>query len=353
MASTGGAGGAPGTGGSGGASGTGGVSVDAGGGGVVSFPYAPNHFDAPTYQGTVPGSAIVALGCGESTFDSTTLTFGNWCGQFQPAPVALPQAGGPDVVVLPVAGLAIARGASLKVSGGRPVIVAVYGDATVAGTVDVDASGIMPGAGGNVSCGNSQGKDGAGDPARNNGASGGGGGGFVTAGGSGGLCNTDGCCGGNVPRNTAGGAGGVARTTTAPAPLLGGCAGGKAGACATAGGAGGGAIQISAAGTLTVSGTVRANGAAGTLPCGANDEGGGTGGGSGGEILLEGSTLATTGATLQASGGAGGPDGAYFHCADGPSGSSSASRAGSNAQNCSGGSPGGGGGYGHVQTLDR
>jgi hypothetical protein len=127
-----------------------------------------------------------------------------------------------------------------------------------------------------------------------------------------------------------------------------------AGACATAGGAGGGAVQISASGTLTVSGTVRSNGAAGaTAPCGASDEGGGTGGGSGGGIFLEGLTLVKTGSTLQANGGNGGGDGSYFHCSNGPSGSTSASNPGGNGQNCVGGSPGGGGGYGRIVTLDR
>jgi len=84
----------------------------------------------------------------------------------------------------------------------------------------------------------------------------------------------------------------------------------------------------------------------------------GTGGGSGGGILLEGATLMTTGATLQVNGGNGGRNGSYagiFNCGgrDGGPGSTSASNAGGNGDNCQGGSPGGGGGYGRAQALDR
>jgi hypothetical protein len=318
----------------------------------IQFPYTPTNFD-PAGLDAASTDDTTLLNCGVSTFDSTTMTFGNWCGQNLPSPVTRTQPSGPSVVVVPVRNLTLAAGNTIKVTGGSPVIFAVFGNATIAGIVDASASGTTPGAGGNVSCGTSQGGNGSGSTARNSGASGGGGGGFGTVGGKGGLCNTDGCCGGTTPRNTPGGSGGVTRGTSSESPLLGGCAGGMAGDCSTAGGAGGGAVQISVAGTLTVSGSVRADGAPGALPCGASDEGGGTGGGSGGGILLEGQTLNTTGSTLRANGGAGGPDGGYFHCSAGPTGSTSSSNPGSDGQNCSGGSPGGGGGYGRIQTLDR
>jgi hypothetical protein len=334
-----------------GATGTGGAP----GGGVVSFPFTPNNFDPTDYQPSVSSSSTVSLGCGPSTFDSETLAFGNWCGQFQPTPVILQQSGGPAVIVLPVTSLALAGGSSLRLTGSRPVLFAVFGNANIAGTIDASASGTTPGAGGNLSCGTSQGGNGSGNTARNDGASGGGGGGFGTPGGSGGRADTDMCCAG-AGVTQPGGVAGVTRGTSGQSPLLGGCAGGMAGGCGTAGGAGGGAVQISAAGTLTVTGTVRSNGAAGALPCGEDDEGGGTGGGSGGGILLEGATLAMSGATLQANGGAGGPGGGYFQCGSkstGATGATSASDEGHDAPSCVGGSPGGGGGYDRIQTLDR
>jgi hypothetical protein len=291
------------------------------------------------------------LNCGVSTFDSTALTFGNWCGQVQPTPVALAQSNGPDAVVLPLAALQVANGASLVVTGSRPVIFAVYGDVTVAGTVDASASDTTPGAGGDQNCGTRQGGDGSGDTKRFSGASGGGGGGLGTAGGAAGEGNTDGM-------HIAGGIAGVAGATATLVPLIGGCAGGMAGGCTTAGGAGGGAVQISVAGSLTVTGTVRANGADGALPCGPMDEGGGTGGGSGGAILLEASTVQTSGATLQANGGDGGANGSFagvYKCGSskGGAGSTSASSAGTVGTSCQGGSSGGGGGYGRVVVNDR
>jgi hypothetical protein len=320
----------------------------------ISFLYTPSNFD-PDAASLNPGatSALTLFDCGTTTFDSGTLQWGGTCPGFvAPVPVTITQSDGSSAVVLPFQDITVASGSTLKFVGDKPVILAVYGDATISGTVSASAVGTTPGAGGNVSCGASQGGDGSGSTARNYGASGGGGGGFITAGGDGGNANTDKCCGGS---NTVqpGGVGGIARTTSASDPLLAGCAGGRAGGCTTDGGAGGGAVQISTSGALTVTGAVRANGGDGALPCGANDEGGGTGGGSGGGILLESTALTTTGATITANGGAGGPDGGYFHCSNGTAGSTSPTSPGGNGKNCVGGSPGGGGGYGRIQLLDR
>jgi len=195
--------------GSGGAMGSGGV--DDGGAPSGAFGYMPTNFDPAGLDGGVSAGSATVLDCGVSTFDSETLTFGNWCGQNQPAPAVRTQPSGPDVVVIPFQAFTVAKGATLKLTGTRPVILAVFGDAIVEGTVDASASGSTPGAGGNQSCGTSQGGNGSGDPSRNDGASGGGGGGFGTAGGDGGLANTDGCCGGSAMRNVPGGTGGVAR----------------------------------------------------------------------------------------------------------------------------------------------
>jgi hypothetical protein len=317
---------------------------------VLQFPYTPVNF---AIAGLDPLSTddVTLLDCGVSTFDSGTLAFGNWCGQNQPSPLVRTQTGGPDVVVVPVRNLTLAAGSTIKLTGTRPVIFAVFGNATIAGIIDAGASGTTPGAGGNVSCGTSQGGSGSGDTARFGGASGGGGGGLGTAGGKGGKADTDGS-------SSNGGIAGVARGSAAQSPLVAGCAGGLAGDCGTAGGAGGGGVQLSVAGALKVSGTVRSDGGAGATPCGASDEGGGTGGGSGGAILLESASLDLTGSTLHANGGTGGKNGSYagvFNCGGeaGGNGSTSASNAGANGGDCQGGSPGGGGGYGRVGTFDR
>jgi len=337
--------------GAGGANETGGAAGSAGTTGIVDFSYKPWNFDPAAHRAAVTSSSSVRLDCGISTFDSTSLAFGNWCGTFQPTPVTRPQSGGQEIVVLPVASFTVASGATLRLTGARPVVFAVFGDASIAGTIDASANGATPGAGGNQSCGTSQGADGTGETMRLRGASGGGGGGFATAGGKSGEANTDG-------KSEAPASGGVARGDDLLTPLFGGCAGGKAGGCTTAGGAGGGAVQVSAAGELNATGSLLANGAPGATPCGADDEGGGTGGGSGGAIVLEGNALMTTGATLQVNGGDGGNNGAYagiFDCGEeaGGVGATSAITPGGDGIDCQGGSPGGGGGYGRVLTMDR
>lgn len=265
--------------------------------------------------------------------------------------VAQTASGGPQVCILRARGLAIAAGHTLELVGDKPVIIAVEGDATIAGIVSADADGSTPGAGGNVSCGTSQGGDGAGNSARFSGASGGGGGAFGTRGGTGGTANTDQLNGAPVTGGTAG----QTRGSADLSPLLGGCAGGRAGGCQSAGGAGGGAVQITASGALTVTGTVRANGGSGATPCGVDDEGGGTGAGSGGGILLQGGTVAVSSATLSARGGNGGRNGRWagiYNCGDsaGGNGASAGDQSGQNGQSCEGGSSGAGGGYGRIST---
>jgi hypothetical protein len=352
--------------------------------------YSPSNFD-PTWINfsTQPDAT---LDCGTTTVDSTdpdgdgpeVATITNWCGT-APTPVAQDQSDGPQVVIIPLYGLTITNGNTLRLIGSRPVILAVDGDVTVAGTIDASADGETPGAGGNWSCGSSQGGDGSGGPATYEGASGGGGGGFGTAGGRGGRADDDSdfsfppfVQGDNV--TSPGGSAGEARADVDLEPLIGGCAGGAAGGCGTTRAAGGGAVQISARGELDVSGTIRANGANGSVPCGTNEEGGGTGGGSGGGILLE-STGGSTSGTLQVNGGNGGENGAgcgYFTahcCADlyypylGSTSPSSPGQSAPNTDNacdvdcsefmgftgqiCDGGGPGGGGGYGSIQEISH
>jgi hypothetical protein len=323
---------------------------------AACFPFTPTNFNPrPIRFGTAPQANLD--GCGDGTTTLTTsssgASFSNWCGE-APTPVVQSQNGGPSVVIIPLRGLTVGSGHTLRVIGTQPVVFAVRGNVSIAGTIDASANGTAPGAGGNASCSGSQGGDGTGTTARWSGASGGGGGGFGTAGGRGGTADTDRNGGG--PK--AGGAGGAVRGNGNLSPLLGGCAGGRAGGCEASGGGGGGAVQVTSSGTLRVSGTMRANGAAGATPCGANDEGGGTGGGAGGAIFLEGPTVNTTGSTLQVNGGAGGRNGSYagvYNCGNsaGGAGSTNPSNPGGVGRDCQGGSSGGGGGYGRIRIADR
>jgi hypothetical protein len=148
-------------------------------------------------------------------------------------------------------------------------------------------------------------------------------------------------------------------------PLFGGCPGGNSGswACTTSGGGGGGAVQISAAGALSVAGSITANGGAGGASacsaqqnlCGITYPGGGGGGGSGGAVLLEGETVTTTGSTITVNGGSGGkPQAGAGAGGSGGTSSSPAGGAGTGSAGACGpanqAGGGGGGGYGYYRT---
>jgi hypothetical protein len=300
---------------------------------------------SPSWNCDAPGTTTIDSAAG--TVTSTSCALGTLDVANDVAQLA---SSGPNVMVVRLRGLTVSNNHVLKLVGDKPIVFLVSGDVLVDsdGQIDASASGATPGAGGNWSCGTSQGGKGSGDSARLNGASGGGGGGFGTNGGTAGTANTDGS-------DHTGGIAGVARGATDLVPLYGGCAGGQAGDCSTAGGAGGGAVQIAASGTLTVSGSILANGGAGATPCGSNDEGGGTGGGSGGAILLQAAMLDAPANTLQANGGDGGMNGNYsgiFTCggSDGGAGATNSGSNGGNGGNCQSGSSGGGGGYGRIRT---
>ena len=309
--------------------------------------YTPTTFDPNTINWSAQPSST--LNCNTTiTVNSTdpdgtgagVATLTGWCGT-APTPVAQSRSGGPDVVIIPLKGLDLPSGYTLRLIGNRPVILAVDGNATIGGIIDANGSGTTPGAGGNWSCGTSAGGNASGGSCTG-GSEGGGGGGFGTAGGS----------GGNGGGSNTIGAGGVARGGATLTPLWGGCPGGLGGGSGTdaVGGAGGGAVQLTVSGTLTVTGTIRANGGVGAVGSCGNEAGGG-GGGSGGAILLEATTLTTTGATLSTNGGSGGRSGSN---ASGGAGSTSASAAGgTGASDSANGGGGGGGGYGRISTVDH
>lgn len=310
-----------------------GCPADPGTGGAC-FPFAQSNFTTGSINFTAAPSST--LNCGTTTVNTSTTpaTLTNWCGT-QPVPLVQTQSSGPDMVVIPLAGLIVSSGSTLRVIGSRPLVLAVRGNVTVDGTIDANASGSTPGAGGNWSCGGSAGGNGSGSASFGAGGGGGGGGAFGTAGGRGGH-------GDNTSNE---GAGGSARGTTNIKPLYGGCPGGNGGGCSSVGGAGGGAIQISVSGMLDVNGTIRANGAAGASGC--STEGGGAGGGSGGAILLEAGSRDTSGSTITANGGNGG-DGNGLLNGSGSNGSTSSGSASSAGGDASGAGGGAGGGYGRV-----
>jgi hypothetical protein len=279
-----------------------------GDGACSRFPYVPSNFDPDLIAatGTGPGTDL-HITCG--TLANPIVCDTSIPGCLPPAGCTHPpltdvriiNQGGVEILILPVRNFIMDPGTAVKIRGSRPLLLAVYGNATVHGALLADADMEVAGAGGNrAACEPSQ-KGGDG-PFTGGEGGGGGGGGFGTVGGAGGN-NFEGISGGR--------SGGTLSSTLAP--LVGGCQGGQGGGNGSGGlgGAGGGALQLSVAGTLRVDGTLSVSGGGGrggspTNSGGANNEGGGGGGGSGGGLLLEAFRLElVNGARLTANGGSG------------------------------------------------
>lgn len=289
-----------------------------GAGGCRTFGYTPANFDPAAHETLAAQNGAWVVDCDVTFNSSPAATQDVWCGG-RPAPmgVTVVQAGGPDVVVIPLTGFTVGAQGRVHLSGTRPVLFAVYGDASIVGELRASASGQVGGVGTASSaalCAQGAGQPG-GDAVASllqdvgGGGGGGGGAGFGGPGATGGMgsnrnADVRGAAG------TAGGLEGDALNT----PLRAGCAGGRGGAgdppsgesgAGGAGGGGGGAIQVSVSGTLSVSGIVAANGGGGRGAMSFN--GGGGGGGSGGAILLEANALTVlSGAKIGATGGGGG-----------------------------------------------
>lgn len=257
------------------------------------------HFNPCTIP---PPGGDLALSVGQSgyTLDTASGTLKGKMGVIIPTTtMVVSQALGPDVMLVSVRNFNVAVGASLTINGARPAVFAVWGTATITGTIDASATLGTPGPGGDSmnDCGSSTGNNGTNiQPSQ-----GGGGGGMQGAGGK----------GGNVGAN-----GGT--SIGSPSAVRGGCAGGLGGSGTTTTaprGAGGGAVQITSPSSITVSGTIDAGGGGGSG--GRANYGGGAGGGGGGFIGLDAPTVTVTG-TLAANGGAGG--GGASDVADGNNG---------------------------------
>ena len=72
----------------------------------------------------------------EPVANSTSGAFTDWCGQTEPAIVMQSQTDGPEVAVLVFQDFTLAQDSTLQLEGDYPVILAVLGDATIAGIVD-------------------------------------------------------------------------------------------------------------------------------------------------------------------------------------------------------------------------
>jgi hypothetical protein len=345
-----------------------------------SFGYTPSNFAAGSYT---PPATATTINC-NTTYSSSTHAFTGWCaGQTAPTIYSnVAQSGGPSVDVLAFRSLTVSSGYTLTLTGANPVILAVYGTATISGTIDASAQGTTAGAGG-TACAVGASGGGASGPAYtagvDGGAAGGGGGGLGVAGAWGDTSSFPGGTTSVPGTDILAAAGGGAHGSASAVPLVGGCSGGAgaAGTASNAGGVagvGGGAIQLSCADTLSGTGTIKTNGDPGgaggpVSPAAAHTDGaGGGGGGSAGDILVESPSGNTT--TLQANGGTGGA-GSTGYGSDTTSSNTFPGFAGGNGgtsngttkvapvnggppqsrgQNYTGGGGGGGGAYGFVKV---
>lgn len=301
------------------------------------FLYAPDNF----VPGNHPPSGAVVITCPLVFVSGPDAGFGTLCNGMTTTPnigIATGSDAG-ELTVLSMASLTITDAGSLTLYGTRPVVFAVFGDATVNGQVLANSSRaaarLGPGASGATTCAARRGGNGILTGGK---GSGGGGAGFFTLGGEGG--------GGNGSAGT-GGDGGVG-DVNGDVPLLVGCPGGagKTDTGTVEGGPGGGAVQFSVSGTLTVNAIVTTSGHGGNAGSGGGDPGGG-GGGSGGALVLQAQRLVIQGgAKLTANGGAGGGGAQGGTAQVGGDGSISSATPASGGNNESGGGAGGDGAAG-------
>jgi hypothetical protein len=235
---------------------------------------------------------------------------------------------GPELAILHVGDWTVAEGVIVRVVGDRPLVVLSSGNVELRGRIDAGAHGQTPGPGG--------GEPGQGEGAGAEGVhvdafldAGGGGAGHATLGARGGLGCDQSCSDAVV---AAGGPGGATYGDPAVTVLTGGSGGGTGASGASSGtpcapgigGAGGGAVQLYAAGTITITAgggiSTGGGGGGGSLANLCSDAGGG-GGGSGGAVYLQAARIELAG-VLAANGGGGGGDGGGD--ITGPSGSDGA-----------------------------
>src|SRR5262249_22353581 len=119
--------------------------VDALPDGGVTFDYAPSNFDPAAITQIGPG---IDLECPSPQLDTDALDFSSWCGQPAPRTMMHPQSGAPEAVVIALGDLRVGAATTLKVFGTRAVIFAVFGNATIEGTIDASGDLARPGSGG-------------------------------------------------------------------------------------------------------------------------------------------------------------------------------------------------------------
>jgi hypothetical protein len=262
-----------------------------------TFTFAPDNVMPQNHLPAI-GATSFTVDCALSFSSGPDAGFSALCSGMQAPAVSIADGGlAGELAVISVPTMFVTDAGSITISGSRPVVFLVWGDAGIDGPVLANSNASRPGPGAlpPIACGTRMG--GPGKPA--GGQNGGGGGaGYLTNGGTGGLGNGGAGSGGDA---------GIA-IANGDAPLLPGCPGGsgRTDSSFIPGGVGGGAVQLSVSGSLTVNAAVSVSGQGGNPATGGGDPGGG-GGGSGGALVLQARQLTVTAnAKLTSNGGAGG-----------------------------------------------
>lgn len=268
------------------------------------LPFTPSNVGR---CGMADPAGDLVIGVGDWELDTDSGQLYNNTTLLTPPSMVVSQNGGPDVRVVSVDSWT--QSGDVYVVGSLPLVIISFGNVTLDGYLVAWSDYASPGPGGGIDayCGGATGVAGSTQLAFNSmtGGSGGGGGGYGGPGGGGAKVNAA-----DGPVIAA--AGGTATGNTSLVPLRGGCNGGPGGNGGGPGGGGGGAIQVYAAGTLsmTFQSAVSARGGGGSPPLPFDLQpaaGGGGGGGSGGAVLLEATTLVlAVGAAVTTQGGGGG-----------------------------------------------
>lgn len=225
-------------------------------------------------SGATPGPRDMAADCG-----------------FTGQALVLAQDAGSELAVFRATDLLVPPGVEVQFVGDRPAVLAIFGDATVHGTLSAAAraaSSELPAGSGPAACLVPD----AGTPSNREG-------------GAGGSYRTQGGRGGEFVLAV-----GPVNGTAEGIPLRGGCAGAPGGGPTPGdGGIGGGALQLTVMGELTVgdAGVLSVSGAGGFG--GLLEPSGAGGGGSGGTLLLEARHITLVNCALTANGGGGGQGG--------------------------------------------
>jgi len=270
-------------------------SCAAGDGGTLEFNFSPSNVSLADVMAQAGLAQVETV---TTAYTVGTLPSGGQS-SFNSPMVTVSQPDGSKVNLVVVKSLSVASTGSIVVTGTIPLVIVSLSDITFTGAASLQANGSgNGGAGPGATVGPGGGNGGTTGAGAGLGGGHAGSGTAVVAGGGGSYCGVGGVGGGGTA-STAYGDLGIR-------PLVGGSGG--AGGSIGDGGNGGGAVQLVAAGTISIAASsyITVSGGGGAYGNSACNFQNGGGGGSGGSILLEAPTVTVAGILVANGGGGGG-----------------------------------------------